>query len=197
MRRLITRVALCAVAASLLMALPVEAKVCEHPIKHKVLFEASTFSNFSPQVLVATNEEQLKRILNALDIEIPTISREDRLRKDVKIDFAHINVLVAIGHPRTNGCRKTRFLCVQRGDHWGDAQATIAEVYPGCGCICTDVFQGSAVFFVAVPRGVTQAELLTLRRRFNCSPCDPHPCPLLDSQPNDQGLVIVEPICRR
>ena len=95
MRRLITRVALCAVAASLLMALPVEAKVCERPIKHKVLFEASTFSNFSPQVLVATNEEQLKRILNALDIEIPRLS-SDAISSDVKINFRHFNVLVAI-----------------------------------------------------------------------------------------------------
>ena len=188
MRRWITRAALCAVAASLLIAVPAEAKVCERPIKHKLLFEATTFTNFSPQVLVATNEEQLQRILNALEIEIPTLT------SDVRFDFAHINVLVAIGHPRTNGCRKTRFLCVQRGDHLGHAQAAIAEIFPGCGCICTDIFQGSAVFFVAVPRGVTEGELLTLRRRFNCSRCDP--CPLLEVKPDEQGLVMIEPKCR-
>ena len=160
--------------------------VCEDPIRHKVVLETSSPLGVPAQVLVATNADELKKILVGLRIP-PVFS--------VKISFKGVHALVVVGAPRTNGCRATEFLCVQAGGHGRSAEAVIEETSPGCGCICTQVFTGNAVFVVLVSDHVTDADLVTLASTFNCESCGS--CPVVVVPPEtiggEEGNVIFAP----
>ena len=162
------------------------AAVCENPIRHKLVLETSSSLGVPAQVRVATTADELKSILRALGIG-PTISGH--------INFKGVHALVVVGAPRTNGCRATEFLCVQAGSHGASAEAVIKETSPGCGCICTQVFTGNAVFVVVVPDYVTDADLVSLTSTFNCESCGN--CPVTQPRPEtigeESGNVIFEP----
>ncbi len=183
--------ALIALAASALLASSAWA-VCERQIPHRLIFATATHVEVPSQVLLAKDKEQLKRILNRLEVGHPD---RDFGRFDVRLDTAMRRFLVIIGRPRNNGCRETKFLCVQHGeDRDRRVQAAIVEFAPGCGCVCTDVAKGSAVFVVAVPSWVESADLLSLARVHHCEDCRDD-CPLGADTINQDGHVEVLEAC--
>lgn len=166
-----------AVAAASVLIAGQALAVCERPAPHRPLFRGQTDKEVPSQVLLAKNKEELRRILHRLGIG-PDVN--DHRMFDTRTSLLR-RYLVIIGHPRTNGCRETEFLCVQHAATpvalHGYVEAVIAEHFPGCGCICTAVHKGSAVFVVAVPAWVEKADLISLRRVHNCERCDDD-CPL-------------------
>lgn len=162
---------LVSVLLSIALAVPAAA-VCERPIPHKLLFSTSIKKNVPSQVLLADNLRELKKILEHLGLgPFPNDLDRFRFRSTMK------KFLVTIGAPRKNGCRFTKFLCVQQGERFGQVEVAIAEIVPGCACICTDEFKGSAVFITVVPSYVKAADLVSLRRRHDCGDCD-NSCPI-------------------
>jgi len=169
--------------------------VCDRPAPHRLLFRAQTDLEVPSQVLLAKNKDELRRILNRLGIG-PT-TNDSRMFDTRSITMRRY--LVIIGRPRANGCRETEFLCVQHAltptTVIGAVEAVIAEHFPGCGCVCTDVFKGSAVFVVAVPDWVSRADLVSLRRVHNCERCDDD-CPLgAETIDGDTGNVEIDSKC--
>ena len=74
-------------------------------------------------------------------------------------------------------------------------EAVIEETQPGCGCNCTAVYNGNAVFVVAVPGGAGSADLVSLTDTFNCE--SGNNCPVLEVETSDGGSgiggVVIEP----
>ena len=183
-----------AVAAATFLIAGEPLAVCERPAPHRLLFRGQTDKEVPSQVLLAKTKEELRQILHRLGID-PTTgdhplfdSRSTTMRR----------FLVIIGRPRANGCRETEFLCVQHAattiDAIGYVEAAIAEHFPGCGCVCTDVYKGSAVFVVAVPGWVNRADLLSLRRVHNCERCNDD-CPLGVEINDGTGNVEINQDC--
>ena len=183
-----------AVAASAFLIAGEPLAVCDRPAPHRLLFRAKTDKEVPSQVLLAKNKDELLRILHRLGIGPST---NDHRMFDTRSTVMR-RFLVVIGRPRNNGCRETEFLCVQHpmtpANTIGAVEAVIAEHAPGCGCICTDVVKGSAVFVVAVPDWVNRADLVSLRRVHNCEKCDDD-CPLGAETIDGTGNVEINQDC--
>ena len=88
-----------------------------------------------------------------------TLTRLGAGKRGPEVDFSTHQVLVITGRPRQNGCRKTRVVDLSvTGD---EAVATVEEIYPGKGQMCTQLFALPKAFVYRVPRGIRRIRVTT------------------------------------